>query len=89
VSDAPWRVELARTAQHDMRRLDPQVRRRVEAALRELASDPRRAGALRKLTGAPESRLRVGDWRALVMLDTDARTINVTRILPRGRAYRD
>jgi hypothetical protein len=31
----------------------------------------------------------VGDWRALVMLDTDAHTINVTRILPRGRADRD
>jgi mRNA-degrading endonuclease RelE of RelBE toxin-antitoxin system len=44
------------------------------------------AGALRKLTVAPESRLRIGDWRALVTLDTHERTINVLRILPRGRA---
>ena len=44
---------------------------------------------LRKLTGAPEWRLRIGDWRALVLLDTQARTIQVTRVLPRGRAYRD
>jgi len=89
VSDAPWRVELARIAQRDLRRLDPQVRRRVESSLRALAQDPQRAGALRQLTGTPESRLRIGDWRALVTLDTQTRTINVVRILPRGRAYRD
>jgi mRNA interferase RelE/StbE len=89
VSDAPWRVELARIAQRDLRQLDPQVRRRVESALRQLAEDPQRTGALRRLTGTPESRLRIGDWRALVTLDTQARTIHVLRILPRGRAYRD
>lgn len=54
MSDAPWRVELVRTAQ---RRLDPQVRRRVESSPRALAEDPHRAGTLRKLTAAPESRL--------------------------------
>jgi mRNA-degrading endonuclease RelE of RelBE toxin-antitoxin system len=44
---------------------------------------------LRKLTAAPEWRLRIGDWRALVLLDSQAQTIHVTRVLPRGRAYRD
>lgn len=85
----PWRVELTRTATRDLRRLDPQIRRRVTAALKALAADPQRPGALRKLTGAPEHRLRIGDWRALLLLDTGARTITVTRVLPRGRAYRD
>ena len=89
MSGAPWRVELTRTAQRDLRRLDPPVRSRVESALRTLAEDPQRAGVLRKLTAAPEWRLRVGDWRALVLLDAQARVINVTRVLPRGRAYRD
>ncbi|MGH2879005.1 MAG: type II toxin-antitoxin system RelE family toxin [Solirubrobacteraceae bacterium] len=89
MSDAPWRVELTRTAQRDLRRLDPPVRKRVEGALRALAEDPLRAGALRKLTGAPEWRLRIGDWRALVLPDPSARLIVVTRVLPRGRAYRD
>jgi len=55
--------------------------------VRELASDPYRSRALRKLTGAPEPRLRIGDWRALVVLDEKARTINVGRVLPHGRAY--
>lgn len=89
MSGAPWRVELTRTAQRDLRRLDPPVRKRVESALCTLAEDPQRAGALRKLTSAPEWRLRIGDWRALVLLDAATHVIIVTRVLPRGRAYRD
>lgn len=89
MSAAAWRVELTRTAQRDLHRLDPPIRRRVEVALHALAEEPERAGALRKLTSAPEWRLRVGDWRALLLLDPSARLIVVTRVLPRGRAYRD
>jgi mRNA interferase RelE/StbE len=89
VSRAAWRLELTSVAQRDLRRLDPQIRTRVERALRALADDPQRAGALRKLTGAPEWRIRIGDWRALVLMDAQARTVHVTRVLPRGRAYRD
>lgn len=84
-----WRVELTRIALRDLRRLDPPVRQRVQEALGTLAEDPHRPGQLRKLTGAPEWRLRIGDWRALVLLDESARVIQVTRVLPRGRAYRD
>jgi mRNA interferase RelE/StbE len=32
-------------------------------------------------------RLRVGDWRVLLDIDENARTIKVLRVLPRGRAY--
>ena len=89
MSDQAWRVELTRPAERDLRRLDPPVRTRVADALRTLAQNPGRRGALRKLTNAPEWRLRIGEWRALILLDAQDRTIVVTRILPRGRAYRD
>jgi mRNA interferase RelE/StbE len=89
VNPNPWRVELTRSAARDLRRLDPPVRERVADALRTLASDPDRPGALRKLTNAPEWRLRIGDWRALILLNPEEHTIIVTRVLPRGRAYRD
>lgn len=89
MTQPPWSVEITRTAARDLRRLDPPIRRRVLAALGDLAADPHRPGALRKLTAAPEHRLRVGDWRALILLDAPTRTISVTRVLPRGRAYRD
>jgi mRNA interferase RelE/StbE len=64
VSDAPWRVELTRTAHRDLRRLDPPVKARVQRALLALSQDPNQAGQLRKLTAAPEWRLRVGEWHA-------------------------
>ena len=85
----PWRVELTRSAQRDLRRLDPPVRERVRIALAGLAEDPHGSAGLRRLTGRPETRLRVGDWRVLLTLDPEARTIVVLRVLPRGRAYRD
>ncbi len=87
MSATPWRVELTRTAQRDLRRLDAQVRVRVNGALVALAEDPRGSSNLRRLMGRPESRLRVGDWRVLLVLDLERRVIVVMRILPRGRAY--
>lgn len=81
-----WQVAFARSADKEIDRLDPPVRRRVVKALRGLAENPRSA-SLRKLRRRPESRLRVGDWRVLVELDHDTRTIVVKHVLPRGRAY--
>jgi mRNA-degrading endonuclease RelE of RelBE toxin-antitoxin system len=86
VTDTPWRVEVKQRAKKDLARLDMPVRQRIVVAARKLAEDPH-SGALRKLAARPESRLRVGDWRVLVTLDEDNRTVNVQRILPRGRAY--
>jgi mRNA interferase RelE/StbE len=86
VTTGPWSVEFERRAARDLERLDPQVKQRVLAAIDRLANDPRNAG-LRRLSGRPESRLRVGDWRVIVELETATRTIVIARILPRGRAY--
>jgi len=86
VSDGPWGVRFARGAEKDLDRLDPQVRKRVVRAIRQLADDPR-AGSLRRLTGRLESRLRVGDWRVIVETDSKSRQVFVVRVLPRGRAY--
>jgi mRNA-degrading endonuclease RelE of RelBE toxin-antitoxin system len=84
-SGAPWRVELTRSAERDLRRLDPPVRARVADSLHALAENPQRSAALRKLTDAPEWRLRIGDWRALVLLDVQTHTVVVTR-RPTARA---
>ncbi|MGB0096033.1 MAG: type II toxin-antitoxin system RelE/ParE family toxin [Solirubrobacteraceae bacterium] len=86
MSSEPWSVEFERRAERDLERLDSQVKHRVLLAIEQLAGDPSRA-SLRKLTGRPESRLRVGDWRVIVELDVPARTIVIVRVLPRGRAY--
>lgn len=86
MSETRWRVQLARQAEKDIDRLDPQIRKRVIKALRKLASNPDNGGLL-SLKGRPGLRLRVGDWRVIVELDAVRRTIRVKRVLPRGRAY--
>ncbi len=87
MSDGPWRVQLARRAERDLRRLDPPVRERVIAALRRTAErDP--SADVKRLAGQPDLwRLRVGDWRVLFAYDYQDQRIIVTRVLPRGRAY--
>lgn len=82
----PWRTEFTRPAEKDLKRLDRPIRERVTAALRELEADPVNA-PLVKLTGKDQHRLRVGDWRVRLRLDTDERAVYVLRVLPRGRAY--
>ncbi len=83
-----WKVELTRAARHDLRRLDPQVRRRVVAALDGLRSEPAQ-GDVRKLKGTDDEwRLRVGDWRVRFRRDRSRGLVEIVRVLPRGRAYR-
>lgn len=86
MSDTPWSIAFTGRAGKDMRRLDQPVRERVSAALDRLAQDPH-GGALRKLSGLEDWRLRVGDWRVIVTLDSNALTVIVKHVLPRGRAY--
>lgn len=84
-----YEVELTRRAERDLRRLDPQVRRRVVAALDGLRAEPAR-GDVRRLKGADDEwRLRVGDWRVRFRRDPARGLVEIVRVLPRGRAYRD
>jgi mRNA-degrading endonuclease RelE of RelBE toxin-antitoxin system len=72
-----------------MRRLDRQTAGRVRDAILRLANTGQ--GDVRRLQGIdpPEWRLRVGEWRVRFAYDFERRTIQVLRVLPRGRAYRD
>jgi mRNA interferase RelE/StbE len=84
--DARWALKFERRAERDLARLDPQIARRVTAALdRLLDRDP--SLDLRRLQGSDEWRLRIGDWRVRLQLDFETRTVVVVRVLPRGRAY--
>jgi mRNA interferase RelE/StbE len=86
---AGWRVEFARAAARDLKRLDPQIRRRVLSAIQGLVAEPPQ-GDVKRLAGLDaEWRLRVGDWRVRFTREPDPRLIFVKRVLPRGRAYRD
>ena len=75
------------SATRDMRRLDPQVARRIVEAVERLARTGH--GDVKHLRGHEhECRLRVGMWRVRFTSDAERTTIIVMRVLPRNRAYR-
>lgn len=86
-----WGVFWSERAADELRRLarvDPQQVRRVGQAVTRLAETGH--GDLRKLQATTDEwRLRVGNWRVRFRYDLEAGAIVVTRIAPRGRAYRD
>ena len=58
-----YEVVLAPAAARQLRRFDPQVRRRIQAAIELLATEPRPPAATRLIGGAGEWRVRTGDFR--------------------------
>ncbi len=82
-----WRLALTDNALRDLARLDPANRQRIIRALERLAAAE--YGDVKRLTGRPEWRLRVGDWRVLFIYQRPEEAIRVLRVLHRSSAYRD
>ena len=83
-----WSIGITPPARRDLRRLDRHTAQRVLAALDRYAETGH--GDVRRLTAmGDELSLRVGDWRVRYVLNHQTHTIDVLRVLPRGRAYRD
>ena len=58
-----YEVSLTPAAARQLRKFDPQVRRRVQAAIELLATEPRPPAATRLVGGKGEWRVRTGDYR--------------------------
>ena len=94
-------IVFVSTARSDLNRLDRQVAQRVVRAVRRYAETGQ--GNIVRLRGSEdEFRLRVGDWRVRFIDfsttraaeppgegEVQVRIIEIQRVLPRGRAYRD
>ena len=74
-----YRVEVRPAAVRALRKLDPDVRPRIEGAIALLADDPR-PPASRPLRGRPGYRVRVGDYRILYMVQDDVLLIVVVTL---------
>lgn len=87
-----WTIEYAASVQKPMRRLDPQVRRRIRDFLStRVASldDPRQLGdALQGARLGGLWRYRVGDYRILVEIRDEIVTVIVIGVGHRGEVYR-
>jgi mRNA interferase RelE/StbE len=69
-----------------LRKLDPQVARRIQAAVALLAEDPR-PPASRPLRGRPAWRVRVGDYRVIYTIEDDVLLVVVVTLGHRRDVY--
>lgn len=87
-----WTIEYAASVQKPMRRLDPQVRRRIRDFLSTRVAnldDPRQLGdALQSARLGGLWRYRVGDYRILVEIKDEIVTVIVIGVGHRGEVYR-
>ena len=82
-----YEVTLAPAAARQLRKFDPQVRRRVQAAIELLAEDPRPPAATRLVGGAGEWRVRTGDYRIVYEIHQDQLLVLVLNLGHRREIY--
>ena len=82
-----YTVEILRSAQKQLARLERQAQERVVPAIRALSKDPRPVGC-RKLTGRPAWRIRIGDYRVIYEIEEGRLLILVVSVGHRKEVYR-
>jgi mRNA interferase RelE/StbE len=82
-----YEITLAPAAARQLRKFDPQVRRRIQAALELLAIDPRPPTATRLVGGAGEWRVRTGDYRIIYEIHEGTLLVLVLRLGHRRDVY--
>ena len=90
MADRPYRVELALAAGRQPAKLSADVQRRIVRALHALEVEPRPDGVqqLSGIRGAPQWRLRVGDYRVIYEIHDARLLVLVIRIGHRRDVYR-
>lgn len=87
-----WRIEFADSAAKQLRKLGPQVAKRILIILRDDVApldDPRTIGeALRGKELGDFWKYRVGDWRVIADIEDGVVLITVVRIGSRREVYR-
>ncbi|HZD22939.1 MAG TPA: type II toxin-antitoxin system RelE/ParE family toxin [Acidimicrobiia bacterium] len=83
-----YRIEFAPAAARQLRKLDYQARRRIQAAVELLATDPRPSGAKKMVGGEGEWRVRTGDYRVVYETQDDDHVVLVLAVAHRRDVYR-
>jgi mRNA interferase RelE/StbE len=82
-----YRVSLAPSAARELRKFEPDVRRRIQAALDLLATEPRPPAATRLVGGPGEWRVRTGNYRIVYEINDDQLLVLVLRTAHRREVY--
>lgn len=80
-------IELSPSAARQLRKFDPDVRRRIQAVLELLAEDPRPPAATRLVGGAGEWGVRTGDYRVIYEIHDDELLVLVLWMGHRREVY--
>lgn len=83
-----WSLEFSHEAVKALMRMSLPEARRIRRRLDDLARDPWAAPNVKKLTGHPGFRLRVGKWRVVYLLNRERLIVQVIRVAQRGEVYR-
>ena len=75
-----YTVSIAPAAERQLRKFDPQVRRRVQAAIDLLAGEPRPPRAIQLVGGSGEWRVRTGDYRIVYEIRDEQLIVLVLRV---------
>jgi len=82
-----YKVTIAPAAERQLRKLDPQARRRIHAAIELLSENPRPPKAIQLVGGAGEWRVRTGDYRIIYEIHDDHLIVLVLRVGHRREIY--
>lgn len=82
-----YRVEVAPAAVRQLRKLTPDARRRVQAAIELLADQPRPNAAKKLVGGDGEWRVRTGDYRITYEIRDDVLLVLVVAVGHRRDIY--
>ena len=83
-----YSISVTPSAARQLRKFDPQIRRRIQAAIDLLASNPRPPAATQLVGGAGEWRVRTGDYRIVYEIHHDKLIVLVLRVGHRRDIYR-
>ena len=83
----PYTIVLTRSARKDLGRLDPQVTRKIGAAIDTLMLDPRPPGCIKIKSEDGVWRIRVNDYRIGYSIDDAAQVVTILRIGHRSDFY--
>jgi len=82
-----YQVVLTPSAARQLRKFDPPVRRRLQAAIELLAIEPLPPAATRLVGGGGEWRVRTGDYRIVYEIEEDRLLVLVLRVGHRRDVY--
>ena len=82
-----YSVRLSPAAARQLRKFDPQIRRRLQAVIELLSDEPRPPAATRLVGGAGEWRVHTGDYRVIYEIHDSELLVLVLRMAHRREVY--